>query len=362
MPPNRQPLPGPPATPPEHRRVVVRRRIAALLVSAIVLTAVTIVSSSSPRARVRSYASPLAAKASGRGFLARGSALALPGNILVSDRRNNRLLVISPRGQVAWSHSIKRPGAAILSPTDRSLVVTRQSASVVLQISLIDGRTVYKYGRRGRSGTATDQLREPQTGVALSDRRLLLADRASCRILIVRPPSHRPSTTLGEAGVCLHDPAKTFAHPDAAFPTRAGDIVVSEPSPGWVDFLTRKGHLLSAVRIGGLSALDDANEFAPGRFVATSNSRPGAVEEFTTTGRVLWRFAPASGLGELDRPSLAQVLPNGDVLVSDSDNDRIIVIDPRRNVIVWQYGHTRRAGSDPGYLDAPESAILLPRT
>jgi len=94
--------------------------------------------------------------------------------------------------------------------------------------------------------------------------------------------------------------------------------------------------------------------------IATSRARPGSVEEFTAAGLVLWRYAPASGPAPLELPSLAVVLPGGDVLVCDSGNDRVVVIDPRRNTIVWQYGHTGRTGSGPGYLPTPDSATLLP--
>jgi hypothetical protein len=60
-----------------------------------------------------------------------------------------------------------------------------------------------------------------------------------------------------------------------------------------------------------------------------------------------------SGRGELYRPSLAYELPNGDVLVSDDYNDRVIVIDHRTKKIVWQYGHTGSPGASKGYLDVP---------
>lgn len=86
--------------------------------------------------------------------------------------------------------------------------------------------------------------------------------------------------------------------------------------------------LLAALRVSGLSAPCDANQSAGGELIATSHSRPGAVEEFSATGKVLWRYAVASGPGQLSLPSLAQILPGDDVLVCDSGNDRVVVIDP----------------------------------
>lgn len=83
------------------------------------------------------------------------------------------------------------------------------------------------------------------------------------------------------------------------------------------------------------------------------------MEEFTSSGRLVWRYAP-SGPDALNQPSLALPLPNGDVLVNDDWNHRVIVIDPKTNQIVWQYGHTGVPGSAPGYLDKPDGVDLAP--
>jgi hypothetical protein len=53
-------------------------------------------------------------------------------------------------------------------------------------------------------------------------------------------------------------------------------------------------------------------------------------------------------------------LPNGDILVNDDHNHRVVVIDRATNQIVWQYGHDGVAGSAPGYLDNPDGLDPLP--
>jgi hypothetical protein len=78
------------------------------------------------------------------------------------------------------------------------------------------------------------------------------------------------------------------------------------------------------------------------------------VVEFDSHGHLLWRF------GGLNHPSLALPLPNGDILVNDDYNDRVIVIDPVTNKIVWQYGHTGVPGTAPGYLNDPDGVDLTP--
>ncbi|MGH9101556.1 MAG: hypothetical protein ACRDYD_01000, partial [Acidimicrobiales bacterium] len=53
-------------------------------------------------------------------------------------------------------------------------------------------------------------------------------------------------------------------------------------------------------------------------------------------------------------------LPNGDILANDDYNDRVIVVDPRTNKVVWQYGHTATPGAAPGYLHKPDGVDLVP--
>jgi hypothetical protein len=86
---------------------------------------------------------------------------------------------------------------------------------------------------------------------------------------------------------------------------------------------------------------------------------PGAIETFTLTGHLRWRYAPKGELA-LNQPSLALPLPNGDILANDDKNDRVIVIDPHTNRIVWQYGHTGVPGSGEGFLSNPDGVDLAP--
>ncbi len=107
------------------------------------------------------------------------------------------------------------------------------------------------------------------------------------------------------------------------------------------------------------STRPDSNEIGPDRYLTVDYSNPGQVVVFNAAGQNLWRFAP-TGAQALDHPSLALPLPNGDILLNDDYNDRVIVVDPATNQIVWQYGHTKTPGRQPGYLDIPDGVDLVP--
>jgi hypothetical protein len=110
----------------------------------------------------------------------------------------------------------------------------------------------------------------------------------------------------------------------------------------------------------GISYPSDSNEVRPGLYVTVGWQSPGILETFDRRGRLRWRYRPRAGAPPLDHPSLALPLPNGDFLVNDDFNDRVIVIDPRTDRVVWQYGHTAVPGNAPGYLSRPDGVDLVP--
>jgi outer membrane protein assembly factor BamB len=351
-----------------ERRRAGRRRLLILIAGLVVLVVVIVLATSggggAPAPTPTETTSPLAAAGSGPGYLqtAAASSSALPDNILVADRNNDRLVAITPRGRVVWTERLAGPSDAFPSRTGRSITVTQPGSFVVAQLAVAD---LYRYGRSGTPGSSDNRLADPQTAQELSDGQIVIADRTNCRILFLRPPSHRPVTTLGTPGSCLHDPPRDLGYPDAVFPATGGGggVVATEADPAWVDLLNSAGAVTGEVRLPStLRVPDDANEYAPGEFIATSHSLPGAVEEFDSAGKVTWSYGPSSGPGELDKPSLAERLPDGNVLVSDSGDDRIVVIDAGTHAIVWQYGHTHHPGSRPGYLHTPDSAVLVAST
>ena len=76
-------------------------------------------------------------------------------------------------------------------------------------------------------------------------------------------------------------------------------------------------------------------------------------------GRWCGGTGPA-GAAALNHPSLALPLPNGNILVNDDYNHRVIVISIKTNRIIWQYGHNGVPGRAAGYLDNPDGVDLAP--
>ena len=361
-----------------------RRRVVALGVIAVLSAIVVLASegagrptsarSGASRTGERSAASRrssavLLGKGSPGGLRPGSDPSVLPGPVLIADRNNNRLLVVSPAGRVLWrfpesgdlasGQSFTLPDDAFFSPDGRQVIVTQEDNFVISIVDFARKRIIYRYGHPGVPGSEAGYLYNPDDALLTPGGVILSADIKNCRVVLIRPPAHSVTAQLGKTGNCTHELGVSYGSPNGAFPMANGDTVITEINGDWIDVLAPNGHPVTNTHPPGFSYPSDTNEVRPGVFLAADYTSPGAIETFTPTGRLLWRYEP-TGAGALNQPSLALPLPNGDVLVNDDKNHRVIVIDPHTNRIVWQYGHTHQPGSGPGYLSNPDGVDLAP--
>jgi hypothetical protein len=308
---------------------------------------------------------PWLGPARGRGHLAPHSdPSVLPGDILIADNWNNRLLIIDPHGRIRWrfpragdlrpGQTFLLPDDAFFSPNGKYIVATEEEDSVISVIDIATHRIVYRYGTPGVAGSANNQVANPDDAMMMPGGRIISADIENCRLLVLKPPAHRPHRVIGQTGTCWHNPPAAFGSPNGAFPATNGRYLVTEINGDWANEMSLNGHVYWSAHPPGVSYPSDTNEIYPGRYLTADYSPAGQVVEFSSRGRLLWRF------GGLNHPSLALPLPNGDILVNDDYNNRVVVIDPVSNRIVWQYGHTGVPGTRPGYLNDPDGVDLTP--
>jgi len=353
-----------------------RRRLVAVAVTVVSLVALIVLvqglgspSRGDPAARHSASKGASASARAGGNLLPGSDPGVLPGPVLIADRDNNRLLEVSPTGQVLWrfpksgdlapGESFNLPDDAFFSPNGSEIVVTQEDDFVISVVDVAHRRIVYRYGHPGVPGSEPGYLYNPDDAMLTPDGAILSADIKNCRIVVIRPPAHYVTHQLGETGNCTHELGISYGSPNGAFPMSNGDTVVTEINGDWIDVLGHEGRPITDTNPPGFSYPSDTNEVRPGVFLSVDYTNPGAIETFTTTGRLLWRYEP-TGAAALDQPSLALPLPNGDVLANDDKNQRVIVIDPHTNKVVWQYGHTHVTGSGPGYLSNPDGVDLAP--
>ena len=308
--------------------------------------------------------------AKGRGHLAPGSRpSALPGDVLIADEDNHRLLLVDPQGRIRWRFPARGdsvdgrlfgpPDDAFFSSNGKQIVATQETYDTISVINVANRRIIRKYGHPDIPGSARNFFSHPDDAMLLPGGELLTADIMNCRILLLSPGRWHVIRQFGRTGLCVHHPPGTYGSPNGVFPLSDGHFLVTEINGDWVDEMNLRGHIYWSVHPPGVVYPSDACEFARGRYIVTDYSSPGQIVIFNRAGRALWRFRPL-GKNALNHPSLAVPLPNGDILVNDDYNDRVIVINPRTKRIVWQYGHLGVAGRAPGFLANPDGVDMAP--
>src|SRR5437588_3831929 len=186
----------------------------------------------------------------------------LPGNVLIADRGNNRLLVVTPHGRIVWEFPgggtrrgprLRVPDDAFFTPSGRDVVATQEDDYVISVINYARRRLDYRYGRPGVPGSGPNRLFNPDDAMLTRQGVLFSADIKNCRLVVIHPPRHRITRELGTPGECLHSPPTSFASPNGVFPRIGGGVVVTEISGDWVDLLDASGRLVSAAHAPGFT-------------------------------------------------------------------------------------------------------------
>jgi hypothetical protein len=292
----------------------------------------------------------------------------LSGYLLIADRDNNRLLVVSADKRVVWR--FPRPGElrpgqhflgpddAFLSPDGRQVITNEEFADTIAELDLgAHPRIAWEYGHTNQPGSAHGFLAHPDDAYVRGGGLVSVADIENCRVLWI-DRAGRIVHSIGRAGDCAHDPPRSLSSPNGDTPLPDGGTLVTEIG-GWVDRFDARGRLVWSVRTP-TTYPSDAQLLPGGNVLVAGFNIPGRVDIIRPDGRIVWSYHPSSGPGELNRPSLSVELPNGLIATTDDWNHRVVLIDRQTKRIVWQYGHKGVPGSGPGYLDKPDGLDFIP--
>jgi hypothetical protein len=291
----------------------------------------------------------------------------LGGALLIADRGNDRMLLVDPARRILWRFPTARDlrrgvhlnfnDDGFVASGGRAIVANEEEAHTIVSINIKTHRRVHLFGVPGVRGGGAHLLNTPDDAYPLPDGEVAVADAYNCRVIWV--DAHRIVRQLGKTGVCVHDPPWTFGPVNGDTPLRDGGMLVSEIPGHWVDEIGPGGGLRWSVQ-APVRYPSDPQLLAGARILVADYSDPGQIVIMNRFGRLLWRYGPAAGPGALDHPSLALPLPNGNIAVNDDYRDRVVVIDPRSNRIVWQYGHTDLASTKRGFLNTPDGLDFVP--
>lgn len=290
--------------------------------------------------------------------------------MLIADRANNRVIEVTPDRRIVWEfpqpgdllpgQHLRWPDDAFYAPDQRSIVINEEEAHTVIVVDYATRHIVWQYGYPERHGSAAGYLNGPDDAYMWPDGNIGVADIRNCRVILIDRVSRRIKAQLGRTGYCLHRPPHSFGLPNGDTPLPNGHVLVTEISGAFVSDLGWDGTLYWTARAPGIRYPSDAQMLPDGNILLVDYSLPGQILIMTPQGKALWRYAPRFGPGMLNHPSLAIELSNGLIALNDDFRNRVIVIDPHTNQIVWQYGVDDRRGRSQGLLFIPDGIDSKP--
>jgi len=243
-----------------------------------------------------------------------------PGNIVIADQFNNRIIEIDGH-RVVWTfgngssvagpnsvvgpNDVERVGNLTLisgtgTPAGADPSCPNPSGCADNRVMLVDpgGRIVWQYGRAGVTGAGFDQLNTPVQATALPGGDVLITDQGNSRVIEVSR-DHAIVWQYGMTGT-------------------AG---------------------------AGFDQLNNPNsaELLPNGDVLISDENNNRVIEVNRSHTIVWHYGSPSGTA-LSGAAFASRLPNGDTLITDSNHNRIVEVNEDHDV-VWSYTTNLRPGS-----------------
>lgn len=293
-----------------------------------------------------------------------------PGNILISDQYNNRVIEVDRNGNIVWQFG---DGSAVAGPTS---VVGPNDAERVGSLTLVSGtgvpagaepqcpngcadnrvmlvnssgNIVWQYGQAGVTGSGPNQLNTPVCSVYLPNTDVLITDQGNNRVIEVNSQGkivwQFPSGLL----------ERSLNSPNSAELLRNGDILIADEGNNRVIEINRLGTILWQYS-SGLNGPAFASRLDNGNTVI-SDSGNNRIIEVNPGGQLIGQYVTSSRPGSVASPlpTRGLKLKNGDLLVSDQYNDQVFEIDSV-TANIFEYGQIGVPGNGPNQLSGPYDA------
>jgi len=289
-----------------------------------------------------------------------------PGNVLIADQFNNRVVEVTPSGEIVWQFGLGPNDVSAKSPiavNDALRIGTKTLISGTgappgteplcpngcadNRVMLVDhrGRILWQYGRFGVSGSAHDQLNTPVQATWTANHTVFITDQGNQRVIEVSLDK-KILWQFGVTGV-PGGGAHKLNNPNSVEVLDGGQYLIADQSNNRAIVVNRAGHIVQTFTAGGtLNGVAFASRLPDGDTLI-SDAGNNRIVEVNMSDQIVWSYATntQSGSNPNPQPTRAVRLRNGDTLISDQFNQRVFTVNPAGQ-IVRQYGTLNVAGYD----------------
>ena len=302
-----------------------------------------------------------------------------PGNVLIADQFNNRVIEVDPQGKIIWQFGdgASTPGAkSIVGPNDVERVGDKtliagtgapagSEASCTKdcldnRVILVDksGQIVWQYGQAGVAGSGDNELDTPASATYLPSGNVLISDQGNARVIEVDSYHHIvwQYGTTGTAG----SGDNQLDSPNSAELLANGHVLIAEQGNNRVVEVSREKKVVWSYGDPADTTKLDAPNFAcrlDNGNTLVADGGHSRILEITSAGQIAWQLVTNTRPGSTQNtdPSSAVRLKNGHTLVSDKENDQILEVD-QTGTVVRAIGTIGVSGNGPNQLATPYSA------
>jgi len=305
-----------------------------------------------------------------------------PGNIVIADQFNNRVIEVNPKNnKVVWQFgdgsSVAGPNSVVgVNDTQRIGPFTLIAGTGIPpggtpdcpngcqdnRVFLIaeNGDILWQYGQAGVPGSGPDQLNTPVQNTFLPNGDILITDQANQRVIQVNFYK-QIVWQYGVTGTAGAGPNELNS-PNSAELLANGHILIADESNNRVIEVDRKHNIVwhyGSPKSTKLNGAAFASRLPNGDTLITDGGN-NRVIEVTSAGTVVWTYYTNTRSGSVanPQPSRAVRLANGNTLISDQFNDQVIEVNASGS-IVFSQGQIGAPGDGFNELNAPYDAKVV---
>ena len=307
-----------------------------------------------------------------------------PGNILIADQFNNRVIEIDRHHNIVWQFGVGptdltansilgvndaqrvgdltlMAGTGIPPNTVQAPSCTDPGGCADNRVMLVDrsGNIVWQYGTFGVTGSGPDELNTPVQDTFLPNGDILITDQANERIIEV----NREKEIVWQYGMTgtigLPSAGDNFLNnPNSAELLDNGHILISDENNNRAIEVNRAKHILRTFTAkGSVSGVAFASRLENGNTLLT-DSNNSRIVEVNAADQVVWQYRTDTGTNPSPLPTRAVRLRNGHTLISDQFNHRVIEVT-REGRIVFTEGVLNQLGFGGRLLNSPYDAKVI---
>ena len=289
-----------------------------------------------------------------------------PGDILISDQFNNRVIEIGSRGNIVWQfgrgpedfsgrspigvNDAQRVGALTLmagTGTPAGVIPQAPDGAADNRVMLVDqsGRIIWQYGQFGQTGDGPNLLNTPVQSTWLPSGHVLITDQGNNRIIEV---TMQKQIVWEFPGSDTND-VDQLDSPNSAELLANGNILISDENNNRVLEVTRDDVVVNTFTAGGtLGAVAFASRLKDGDTLMTDAGNSRAVE-VDANDNIVWQYYTDTDPNSVAAPAPTRAvrLANGNTLISDQFNNRVITVNNAGKILA-DYGLPLAGGDTIG--------------